>query len=176
MTGETYERADICIIGCGRWMRRDDQVGLLTARALQRMGVPETRVITTESPAIDILANLDDVALLILIDAARPDEDHPPGTWRRLKYDEHTFSYRPGVQLDSHALGVDAALEVARATGHLPENIWIYAIAAADCELGTAPTTIVRRSVKDVARGILTDIREWRLSRNRRMPDLTAVS
>jgi hydrogenase maturation protease len=165
MIAEVNNQADICVIGCGRWMRRDDQVGLLAARALQRMGVPEARVVTTESPAIDILANLDGISLLILIDAARPDDDHPPGTWQRLEYSEATFTYRPGVQLDSHALGVDAALDVAQATGRLPENIWIYAIAADDCELGTAPTTTVRRCVKDVARGILRDIRVWRLSR-----------
>jgi hydrogenase maturation protease len=146
-------------------MRRDDQAGLIAAETLARTGVEGADIVTSETPAIDILTHLDGISLLILIDAAKATDDHPPGAWKRVEYHHSFFVGRPGLSLDSHALGVDAALAIAQAIGNLPEDVWIYAIAARDIGYGPGLTRKVKLAVNRLTRSIPADIRTWRHSR-----------
>lgn len=162
----------VCIIGCGRWLRRDDQVGLIVARELERQALPETAVLTTESPAADIPANMAGADLLIVVDAARPAENLAPGSWRRIDYGIGRHRGRPlpgeqgrigerGRRLDVHQLSVDAALQLAEQLGLLPPDVWVYAVAAGDCGYGEALTPQVAAAAPALARQITADVAAW---------------
>jgi len=78
----------VLIVGCGASLRRDDQAGLRIGESLATERLPDgVEVELSESPAADIPSLLEgrsDIGLLVIIDAATPGENHPPGTWRRF--------------------------------------------------------------------------------------------
>ena len=76
----------IVVVGCGRWLRRDDQVGLLVARRLSEAGLLDARIVETESPGGDLPVELEGADLLVVVDAARPGKTTAPGAWSRIDY------------------------------------------------------------------------------------------
>ncbi len=159
----TGEQGRVCIIGCGRWMHRDDQIGLRIARQLAEVHIPNTRVVATESPSVDVAAYLDDgVALLVLVDAARKASGHAPGSWRRIDYRREPNRVESrAVPLDTHSLSVDAALVLAESLGLLPSEVWIYAVAVEDVEPGEAMSAVVLDVVEPITRRIADDVQGW---------------
>jgi len=165
----------VCVFGCGRWLRRDDQTGLLVAREIGRQALDigcqgqapaGVVVLTSESPAADLPANLDDADLLIVVDAAGAADDFPAGTWRRIDYRREPGRIgERGRAVDVHQLSVDAALRLAEQLGILPPEVWVYAIAAGDCGYGEAMTPAVEAAVSELARRIPADIEAWRRQR-----------
>lgn len=162
MNPADFSLNEICVVGCGRWMRRDDQAGLFVARALKRTWLRTARLVLTESPAADLLIELDGVKLLILVDAACMDREHRPGYWRRLDYHGPSgqLNYSSGV--DSHTLGAAFGLELAGALNILPSDTWIYAIVAGDCSYGKSVTPPVADAIRSVTRAISDDVRLWK--------------
>lgn len=152
---------EVCVVGCGRWLRRDDQAGLLVARALQRAGLKSVRLVLTESPAADLFNELDGVQLLIIVDAARSDRRHRPGCWRRFEYHGPSRPLKSSIASDAHTLGAAFGLELAWELKVLPSDTWIYAIVAGDCGYGESLTPPVAQAVRSVARAITNDVRRW---------------
>lgn len=151
----------IAVVGCGRWLRRDDQVGLLAAQSLEKSLTPLCRVIGTEAPATDIPNILDGVQLLILLDAARSTVGHPPGTWAKMDYWTHKDHLAQRCRTDTHTLSVDLALSLALEMGTLPPQVWIYAITAEDCGYGEEISPTVAAVIPDVIACIETDIADF---------------
>jgi hydrogenase maturation protease len=160
------ETTRVCVFGCGRWLRRDDQAGLMVAEKLAQADLPEADVRATESPAADLIADLDGVGLLVVVDAAQSGPNVPAGTWRRLEYgaDPGRIGARP-PPVDVHQLSVDTALRLAAEMGLLPPEVWVYAAAAGDCGYGEAMTPAVEAAVSELARRIPADIEAWRRQR-----------
>ncbi len=157
------EQGRVCIIGCGRWMHCDDQIGLRIARRLAEVQLPNTRVVATESPSVDVAAYLDNgEALLVLVDGARADPGHPSGSWQRIDYrrEPHRVESRT-VPLDTHTLSVDAALVLAETLGLLPPEVWIYAAMVEDVEQGESMSPAIQEMIEPLARQITDDIQEW---------------
>ena len=160
------ETTRVCVFGCGRWLRRDDQTGLLVAREIGRQAPAGVVALTSESPAADLPANLDDADLLIVVDAAGAGDDFPAGTWRRIDYRREPGRIgERGRAVDVHQLSVDTALQLAEQLGILPPEVWVYAIAAGDCGYGEAMTPAVEAAVSELARRIPADIEAWRRQR-----------
>lgn len=151
----------VLIIGCGRWLRLDDQVGLVVAESLRRSAPPGCRVLLTEAPAADIPGRLNGVELVVLVDAARSNDRHPPGSTERLDFAEHRAHLRSRADTDTHCLSVDLGLSLASEMGWLPSTVWIYAIAADDCGHGEELTPRVAAAAKEAARRIMDDIAAW---------------
>ncbi len=156
---------EVCVVGCGRWLRRDDQAGLLVARALQRTGLKSARLVLTESPAADLFNELDGVKLLVFVDAARTDRNHRPGSWRRFGYHGPSELLKASNGSDSHTLGAAFGLELAWELNILPPETWIYAIVAGDCGYGESVTPPVAQAIRSVARAITDDVRRWQAVR-----------
>ncbi len=154
-------RNEIVIVGCGRWLRGDDQAGLLAAEALLGMKLPDVRVYASESPAADIALYAADARMLVLIDAARAGPDLPAGTWRRLDYRDMKSRLRESTSASAHTISVATALALAERLGTLPSQVWIYAIGAQSTEPGSTISAVVARAVQDVSAAIRHDVIDW---------------
>ncbi|MCG8409065.1 MAG: hydrogenase maturation protease [Phycisphaerales bacterium] len=150
----------VCIIGCGRWLRRDDQVGLFVAQRLEHDAV-DAEIVFTEAPGTEIAHHLENCRLLIAIDAAEPDERHPPGTWQRIDYREESHRIRLRSRTTTHTMSIDIALKMSQALDVLPETVWVYAVAIANADYGEALTPDVGRAVSDVSEAIRLDVARW---------------
>jgi Ni,Fe-hydrogenase maturation factor len=172
---------DIVIVGCGRWLRGDDQAGLLAAEALVSAKLPHARVYASESPAADIALLAADARLLIVVDAARAGGRMTPGTWRKYDYAqvrgrlrEATVAAVAAAQVDEsasggavaavasgHSISVGAALELAARLGCLPREVWVYVIAVERVAYGGEVSPEAARAVREVTTAIRTDVVVW---------------
>lgn len=144
----------IRIVGCGRWFRRDDQVGLLVVQALKAMGTHSTAIEMTEAPGAELADQFEDCDALVLVDAAAADDAHPPGSWQAIDYVRHPERLRSGREDNTHTIGVANALRLAGTLGALPASVTIYAIAVADTRQGDELTPSVAAAVPHVAASI----------------------
>lgn len=161
MTAAT--KRSVTIVGCGRWLRRDDQVGLLTAERLAALNIPDADVWITESPGTDIAAELEQTDLLIVIDSARSDEAHPPGTWQRIDYMATPERVRARCATSTHSLSVDVGLRFVVNAPRRAEEISVYAIAAGDVGQGESLTPVVDQASREVAAAIVEEVRALRV-------------
>ena len=74
----------VCVIGCGRSHRRDDQIGLRVTEALQSSPPAHTTLRTSQAPGVDLIADLEGVDLLVVVDAAQATQEFPVGTAARI--------------------------------------------------------------------------------------------
>ena len=81
----------VCVVGCGRSYRRDDQAGILIAADISRhVAGTGIIVLATEAPGTDLLAYCEGADLLVVIDAAEAGSDISPGKWMRIDYPAET--------------------------------------------------------------------------------------
>jgi hydrogenase maturation protease len=162
----------VLIVGCGASLRRDDQVGLRIAEALAHAGLPElVQVKATECPCVDLLedmANQRDIGLFVIIDAAAPEPDHPPGTWCRIDARRQPHRIRMGDRSNVHGLSVDTAFAIAAEMGLLPPNVWVYVVAAGQVDHGEDMTPEVSGAVGAVSERIVADVNAWLGNRGNR--------
>jgi hydrogenase maturation protease len=157
------------IVGCGRELRRDDQVGLRVARQLARSVRDGVRVRVSESPGTDLVDDLEGVGLLVVIDSAAAGELLAAGTWVRLDPLDELSAVRlaplrkPGVS--GHWLGVSHALELGRALRLLPQTVWVYVVAGQDFGYGEQLSHAVEGAVEPLVRQIRADVEGWRRAR-----------
>lgn len=152
----------VCIVGCGRWLRADDQVGLCVVEALMKNPrLSGARIYLTEAPAADIPNWLDGIALLILVDAARGSVANPPGSFQRLVYGRDGHRLHSRNARDTHGLSVDLALNLSESLALLPHESWIYAIAVENCGYGEELSAPVNTAVPKVCNAILNDVQAW---------------
>jgi Ni,Fe-hydrogenase maturation factor len=166
-------------VGCGRGLRRDDQLGLRLVEALAAAGLPATvSVAATESPGTDLLDGLEQTALLIIVDAAAEREGFPAGACTKIDWTAHFQSERrakadergrrPGNSVPSaqtrtttHTLGVTTALELGDQLGVLPPEVWIYAVAGRDFGYGPGFSEAVEAGVDGIVERIRADVDAW---------------
>jgi hydrogenase maturation protease len=150
------------IVGCGRYSMGDDQAGLIAADGLRKRRLPGVAVVSEEVPGSTLAAGLPtDVELLVIVDAARANADHPAGSHRRIVHGGHEPVVLTKVRDNTHSLGVDMGLELAAALGTLPTCVWIYVIFGEyfgrSMEVGQA----VRAGIPAFLNRIERDVRQW---------------
>lgn len=177
----------ILIVGCGRSLRRDDQLGLLVAAKLAQHPPIGAKIRQTEAPGADLLDIDAGVELLIIVDAFRARRPEDIGRCLRMVYcgegpagDESNApaDIDDGVSPDAaprfaqllardgadqrhapgHTLGVAAALELCAALGALPPNVWIYAVGGAAFDYGESMTPAVAAAANELGRKVCADI------------------
>ncbi|MBN2562508.1 MAG: hydrogenase maturation protease [Phycisphaerae bacterium] len=159
----------VVLVGCGRWLRRDDQAGLLVAGAIERGGwgrrpddaPADIAIYATESPGVDLVTLLDGVDLLVVVDAAEQGPGYPPGGWQRIDYRRSPDRVKHSGGSDAHTLGVGTALELAGQMDRLPADVWIYAISVATVDYGEAVSAEVQEAIQSLSRRIPSDIEIW---------------
>ena len=159
MRGEQHR--SVRVIGCGRRFRRDDQVGLVVAEAIAALQPRQTQVQTTEAPCADLFDGLRTDDLLILVDAARAGSELPGGSLVRIDYRDAPQRIGQKCRTNTHTWSVDAALELGEQLGMLPEDVWIYAVAAEDFAFGDELSEPTAGCIQEAARRICSDIEAW---------------
>jgi hydrogenase maturation protease len=159
----------VAIIGCGQWLRGDDQAGLRVAERLaagQLAAGPtalaaSVSIRTTCAPSAELFVDAPPEALLIVVDAARSSDDFAPGTVRRIEYGADGARLPASCRTDTHAMSVEAALALAHELGMLPRTVWIYAIAGSCWDEGAAMSAPVAAAVARAAEMIRHEVAWW---------------
>lgn len=140
----------IVIIGLGNDFRRDDAVGLIAARRLQRDGM---LAMALEGDVADLMTRWQGLENVILIDAVS--SGAAPGTIHRLDASVSPLP-RDLFQNSTHALGLADAIELSRALGTLPREVRIYGIEVRDTTAGVGLSQEVAKALET----LLAEVRQ----------------
>lgn len=149
------------VVGLGSPDRGDDAVGPLVARRVAALGVP-ARVVEWEDPTslIDLWSDVDIAVVVDAVRAERPAgelvvlesgaaaDPLPAAAWARTG--------RGGT----HAFGLAAAVELARALGRLPGRVVLVGVSAGGFEYGeplTGDVAAAMSAAVDTVAAILQD-------------------
>lgn len=120
------------IIGVGNRYRGDDRAGLAVAHALREDSALDVRESEGEPIALlDTWAGADSV---LLIDAVSSGVE--PGTIHRFDASTAPLPASLRGSTSTHAVGLGAAIELARTLGRLPAQVIVYGIEGADFAAG----------------------------------------
>lgn len=146
---------DILILGIGNPDRGDDGAGSMVARLLTNRFNDEVTVATHSGEATSLLARMEEVRAIYLVDACAPAGE--PGRVHRL--DAHDAAF-PSLTSDvsTHGFGLGAAIELARALGQLPAQSIVFAIEGLDFTTGAALSPPVAAATHVVADTIAAEL------------------
>ncbi len=134
--------AERVVAGVGNAMRGDDAAGLAVIDALEAAGC-RRRLVRSDGNPTQLLGLDGDVVVVDAISGG-----HPGAV---VRWDAVAAPLPAGRLRSTHAVGVAAAVELARAVGALPDRLTVIGIAGADFTLGAPMTPAVARAVADVA-------------------------
>ncbi len=145
------------VIGVGNLYRRDDAAGWEVVRCLRRRVPPHVRLVEHDGEATALLDVWEGADLVILVDAVA--SGSAPGTVHRFEAADGPLPAAL-MRVSTHALGVAAAVELARALGRLPPRLIVYGIEGEDFSEGVGLSSRVRAAVSEVVALILQDLRD----------------
>lgn len=161
------------VIGLGSPDRGDDAVGSLVARAVAGLRLADVRVVAHEDPTalIDLWAATD---LTVVVDAVvsgcRPGALHvldvgaesqqPPDTDHARQLEAHArrlsaSGRRAPRRGGTHAFGLGASVELARALHRLPPRLVLVGVEAASFEHGAPLSDAVSAAVPEAVRRVV---------------------
>lgn len=125
--------APTLVIGLGNLFRGDDGVGLVVARRLRELEIPNVTVREESGEGASLIEAWKDAANVILIDAAQ--SSALPGTVHCLDANRSPVPSR-FFYYSTHAFSVAEAVELARALDQLPPRLVLYGIEGRDFAAG----------------------------------------
>ncbi|MBC7290590.1 MAG: hydrogenase maturation protease [Actinotalea sp.] len=139
------------VIGLGSPDRGDDGVGPVVAAEVGALRLADVRVLTHEDPTclVELWAGADRV---VVVDAVR--SGAAPGTVHELDATAGVLADRAWARTGrggTHAFGVAAAVELARALRRLPSRLVLVGVEGASFEPGAALSPAVVRAVRPAA-------------------------
>lgn len=143
------------ILGLGNPILCDDAAGLQAARQLyQLVGGEDIDLVEAAVAGMQTVQLLSGYDRAVVIDVIQ-DETRVGEVWRLDTDDLENVS-----STSSHGIGLGQALRLGRLMGvHVPEQILIYAIAAADtCTFGEALTPQLAKALPSIVRRIAADL------------------
>ncbi|WP_296605136.1 hydrogenase maturation protease [Nocardioides sp.] len=148
------------VVGIGDPARGDDGVGLAVARAVADRALPGVYVCVHRDPTalMDLWAGRD---LVVVVDAVR--SGAVPGTVHRLAVGVGEtplpFPAWAASGRGTHAFGLAAVVELARALGRLPEHLVVVGVEAASFGCGYPLSTEVLAAVPVAAEQVVEEVR-----------------
>jgi len=143
------------IIGVGNEFRGDDAVGLVVARRMAALKLPDIRVIEQTGEGTDLIEAWKGVECVYLIDAVLA--QGLVGSVNRFNVHENALPAQY-FGVSSHALGVAEAIEISRSLGQLPPKIVIYGISCRSFDPGSSLSTEIQHAVENVVRQLLQEV------------------
>jgi hydrogenase maturation protease len=115
----------ILVIGIGNEFRRDDAAGIITVQRLRRIVGDEVLILEQSGDGALLIESWKNRERVVLIDAAQSGKT--PGTIHRLEANKFPL---PGkfLRYSTHQLGVNEAIELARALKQLPQQLIVFGI------------------------------------------------
>ena len=145
------------VIGLGSEFRRDDGAGPAVVTSLCGRVPPEVELVLTDGEPTRLIEAWTGAALAVVVDAVRTDPPRPGRVHRFVLDRPLTGTTRT---TSSHGFGLDDAVRLALALDRMPGRLVVHAIEAADLSQGIGLTPLVAAAVGDVARAVLSDIRD----------------
>ncbi len=148
------------VVGLGSEDRGDDGVGAAVARAVADLRIRDVDVVEHSDPTllIDLWEKHDPV---VVVDAVHAGDD--PGMLHRL----HTGAALPPLpgrgwevagRGSTHAFGLGAAVELARALGRLPRRLSVVGVESSCFEPGAGMSPAVASSVDAAVEAVLEEL------------------
>jgi hydrogenase maturation protease len=152
---DVYRQNLALIIGVGNEYRRDDGAGAEVVRRIEKLNLPQVRVLLHSGEGASLLEHFCEADLVIVIDAAQSESS--PGA---VHFFDAGDSPIPSAffNYSTHAFSVAEAVELARALNKLPTRLLIYGIEGADFSNGVGLTEGVQVSVDTVVERIVANI------------------
>jgi hydrogenase maturation protease len=144
------------VIGIGNAYRGDDGVGVAVARHLKERAPRDLEILEATGECTFLMEYWKDAKVVILVDALQ--SGARPGTVFRFCTPSQPFPTRFSRH-STHALGIGAAIELARAMNRLPPCLIIYGIEGKNFQAGFGLSPEVAAAVGKVGDCILEDIR-----------------
>ena len=145
------------VIGVGNEFRRDDGAGPAVVTSLGGRVPPGVELLLTDGEPTRLIEAWTGAALAVVVDAVRADPPCP-GRVHRFVLDRPLAGTTRTAS--SHGFGLDDAVRLALALDRMPGRLVVHAIEAAELSQGLGLTPLVAAAVGDVARAVLSDIRD----------------
>jgi hydrogenase maturation protease len=149
----------VVVIGIGNEFRRDDGAGPAVVTSLRGRVPPRVELVLTDGESTRLIEAWTGAALAVVVDAVRTDPPRP-GRLHRFVLDWPLAGTTRTAS--SHGFGLDDAVRLALALDRMPGRLVVHAIEADDLSHGQGLTPLVAAAVGDVARAVLTEIREMK--------------
>ena len=145
------------LIQCiGNRLGRDDGAGPAVADRLRQPALPTSIEIREHwGEGSELMQEWDRAERVILVDAAA--SGAPPGTIHRFDARAQTIP-KGFCCYNTHRFGVAEAVELARALGRLPKEIYLYAIEGTDFGNGEELSPAVAGAVENLSADILQQV------------------
>lgn len=144
------------VIGLGNPDRGDDGVGRQVVRVLASDGTP-ARVVELDDPA-EALALWAPADTVVVADAVR--SGAAPGTVRVVDVTGSPLATGSWASGGTHALGLAAVVELARALGRMPRRLVVVGVEAARLDHGERMSPAVRAAVPTAVRAVRAQLAE----------------
>lgn len=135
------------LIGVGNRDRGDDAVGPVVCDLVREQHLPDVAVDVLEGSVVDLPLRWTPADRVTIVDAAEP--AGTPG--RVTPVDALTARLAAPGALSTHEIDVGAAIELARAMGRLPAELWVVGVEAESFGFGAPLTAEVQRAAGRVA-------------------------
>jgi len=140
------------VVGLGQLDRGDDAVGPAVARVVAARGLPDLVVMEHEDPT-SLIDSWDGHGTVVVVDAVRAGA--PPGTVHVIEAGADAqalpaSSWATAGRDGTHAFGLGAVVELARALQRLPDRLVLVGVEAESFDHG-APLSPAVRSAVDAA-------------------------
>jgi hydrogenase maturation protease len=147
----------VVVIGVGNEFRRDDGAGPAVVAILRGRIPPGVELVLTDGEPTRLIEAWTGAALAIVVDAVRADPSRPGRVHRFVLDRPLTGTTRTA---SSHGFGLDDAVRLALALDRMPGRLVVHAVEAADLSQGQGLTPLVAAAVDDLARAVLSDVRD----------------
>jgi hydrogenase maturation protease len=153
------ENEKTLIIGIGNEFRSDDAAGLLAAKRIKALGLPETDVIESNGDGAGLIDSWTGREHVILIDAVL--SGSAPGTIHRLELGK---SILPAefFKFSTHLFSIPQAIYLSASLGKLPDKIVIFGIEGAAFETGGKISGEVESAINNIEKLVQTEIKNFR--------------
>ena len=145
------------VVGIGNAERGDDGVGLEVARLVDQLHLADVYVTQFREPAQILDDELLAADIVVVADALS--SGAPVGAIAVREVDDRPLPEWTGAG-GTHAVGLAAVVELARALGRLPERLVVVGVEGADYEPGTDLSAPVRRAVQEAADTVVALVRD----------------
>jgi hydrogenase maturation protease len=140
------------VIGVGNWYRSDDAVGVVVARRIASLDLPDVAVYERSGEGAALMESWKGAEDVVVVDAASSGSF--PGTIHEL--DARMQTVPTDFFHSSHAFGVAESIELARALNRLPPRLTVLGIEGGNFAAGVGLSMEVEKAVDRVAT-IITD-------------------
>lgn len=144
------------VLGVGNLLLGDDGVGIHVVEQLAGRHIPSyVSVVDAGTPGWGLPAWFEGQQKVIIVDAVHMGET--PGVWKRFNPERAKLFTSDGI-LSLHEPGLANGLALAEAVGALPEEIVIYGIEPARCEIAQGLSPAIEQALGPLVEEIFAEI------------------